>query len=166
MVALEAQEFRYHNGIYAGDGFLTKNGHHKQHDWNVSRGARSSPESIVIFNIPTYETKVTLWMVEFGLNGQLNNIDSFRIYKQICESLSSDYGMYVLSTGYGYFSKVSEKGDFLKFNVIAHPKWLVNTDSYGQKQTLSKSEHQNKVVGLIRETTNKFLKIHSNSTMI
>ncbi len=157
MVTLEASEFDYYNGIYAGDLFLTKDGRYKQHDWNIRRGGRSSPESFVIFGIPTYETKVTLMLSDIGLHGQLNNVDLFRVYKQTCERLSNDYGMYVLSTTYGYFGKDDEKSDFLKFNIIVHPKWLFNIDNNGQKQNLTRSEHRKEVVKIIRATAIKFL---------
>jgi hypothetical protein len=157
MAALESAEFGYKNGIYAGDLFVTKDGRHKQRDWNIRRGGRSSPESLVIFGMPNYETKVTLRMAEFGLDGKMSNVELFRIHTQICERLSHDYGMYIFSSGFGYCGKDGE-GDFLKFNIIVHPKWLVHVDQNGQKQKLPKSEHRNKVTEFIRETTSKILR--------
>ncbi|CAF0871580.1 unnamed protein product [Rotaria sordida] len=45
MIDLEATEFGYMNGLYAGDLFITKDGQLKQRDWNIRRGGRSSPET-------------------------------------------------------------------------------------------------------------------------
>jgi len=157
MVAFEASEFGYRNGIYAGDLFVTKDGRHKQRDWNIRRGGRSSPESLVIFGIPNYETKVTLSMVDFGLNGKMNNIELFRLYTQICLRLSNNYGMYIFSSGLGYCGKDDEENDYLKFNILIHPKWLVNVDNSGKKQKLPRSEHRNKVIEIVRDTTVKVL---------
>ncbi|CAF4094867.1 unnamed protein product [Adineta steineri] len=157
MVAFEASEFGYRNGIYAGDLFVTKDGRHKQRDWNIRRGGRSSPESLVIFGMPNYETKVTISMSDFELNGKMNNIELFRLYTQICQYLSNNYGMYIFSTGLGYCCKDDDENDFLKFNILIHPKWLVNIDKNGQKQKLPRSEHRNKVTEIIRETTAKIL---------
>jgi hypothetical protein len=157
MVAFEASEFGYKNGIYAGDLFVTKDGRHKQRDWNIRRGGRSSPESLVIFGMSNYETKVTLPMSDFGLNGKMNNIELFHLYTQICQRLSDDYGMYIFSSGLGYCGKDDEECDYLKFNILIHPKWLVGVDSNGQKQKLPRSEHRNKVTEIIQEITAKVL---------
>ncbi len=157
MVAFEASEFGYQNGIYAGDLFVTKDGRHKQRDWNVRRGGRSSPESLVTFGMPNYETKITLSLNDFGLNGKLNNVELFRLYTKICESLSNDYGMYIFSSGYGYCCKDDGENDHLKFNILIHPKWLYNINKNGQKQKLPRSEHRDKVAEIIRNTTVKIL---------
>jgi len=157
MVSFEASEFGYKNGIYAGDLFVTKDGRHKQRDWNIRRGGRSSPESLVIFGMPNYETKVTLSMVDFELNKKMNNIELFHLYTKICLRLSNDYGMYIFSSGLGYCCKDDEENDYLKFNILIHPKWLVNIDSHGQKQKLPRSEHRTKVIEIIREITTKVL---------
>ncbi|CAF1181611.1 unnamed protein product [Adineta steineri] len=157
MVALEASEFHYHNGIYAGNLFLTKDGCHKIHDWNIRRGGRSTPESLIIFDMPIYETKFTLFLNEFGYHEQISRLNLFRIYNKICESLMHNYGIYVFSTEYSYFGKGYVKDDFFKFNLMIHPKWLVNIDNNGEKQNLPKSKHRNKVEEFIRETTKKCL---------
>jgi len=157
MVAFEASEFGYQNGIYAGDLFITKDGRHKQRDWNIRRGGRSSPESLVIFGMPNYETKVTIPLSDFNLNGRFNNIELFRLYTKICSQLSSDYGMYLFSTGLGYCGKDDEENDYFKFNILTHPKWLVEMDRNGQKQKLPRSEHRNKVTEIIRNVTKKVL---------
>jgi hypothetical protein len=158
MVAFEATEFGYKNGIYAGDLFVTKDGRHKQRDWNIRRGGRSSPESLAAFGIPTYETKVTLSMADFGLDGKMNNVELFRLYTQICQRLSDEYGMYVFSSGFGYCCKDQERGDHMKFEIMIHPKWLSTIDDInGQKQKLPRSEHRNKVTEIIRETIKNIL---------
>lgn len=157
MVSLEASEFNYKNGIYAGDLFLTKDGHHKQHDWNIRRGARSSPESLVLFGVSTYETKVTLFMSEFGLHGKMDNIQLFYVYKSICERLSREYGMYLFSTGFGYFGKNDQAGDFLKFNVLVNPQALENILEGGERQYLPRNEHRNKIIQIIRKLANQIL---------
>ncbi|CAF4759174.1 unnamed protein product [Rotaria sp. Silwood1] len=157
MVAVEASEFGYKNGIYAGDLFVTKNGRHKQRDWNIRRGGRSSPESLIIFGIPNYETKITLSMTDFGLNGKMNNIELFHLYTKVCQRLTQDYGMYIFSSGLGYCCKDNKEDDYLKFNILIHSKWLVNIDSNGQKQQLPRSEHRNKVMEIIREITSQIL---------
>ncbi len=157
MVAFEASEFGYRNGIYAGDLFVTKDGRHKQRDWNIRRGGRSSPESLVIFGMPNYETKVTIALSDFDFNGKMNKIELFHLYTQICAHLSNDYGMYIFSSGLGYCCKDDEENDYLKFNILIHPKWLFNIDSNGQKQKLPRSEHRNKVTEIIRDITIKVL---------
>jgi hypothetical protein len=107
--------------------------------------------------MPNYETKVTLSMADFELNGKMNNIELFRLYTQICLRLSNDYGMYIFSSGLGYCGKDDEENDYLKFNILIHPKWFVNIDSNGQKQKLRRSEHRNKVIEIVRDTTVKVL---------
>jgi hypothetical protein len=107
--------------------------------------------------VSTYETKVTIFMSEFGLNGKMSNVDLFRVYTEICERLSQEYRMYVFSTGFGYFGKNNEAGDFLKFNILVHPKSLVDMDNNGQKRTLLRNEHQNKVKEIIRTMANEIL---------
>ena len=157
MVNLESSEFNYKNGIYAGDLFLTKDGCHKQRDWNLRRGGRSSPESLIIFGMPNYETKVLLLLKDFGLNEKFTNIQLFRIYTKICQCLLDDYGMYIFSSGYGYCGKDNNKNDFLKFNILVHPKWLVKYDKNGEQIKLSRCEYRNKVTEIIRDTTIKIL---------
>ena len=74
MVKCESLELGYANGIYAGDLFVTKDGCLKQRDWNIRRGGRSSPESLIIFGMPNYETKVILPLEDFHLNKKLTNL--------------------------------------------------------------------------------------------
>jgi hypothetical protein len=157
MVNLESSEFNYKNGIYAGDLFLTKDGCHKQRDWNIRRGGRSSPESLIIFGMPNYETKVLLLLKDFGLNKKFTNIQLFRIYTKICQCLLDDYGMYIFSSGYGYCGKDNHKNDFLKFNILVHPKWLVKYDKNGEQIKLPRCEYRNKVTEIVRDITIKIL---------
>jgi hypothetical protein len=157
MVNLESSEFGYTNGIYAGDLFVTKDGCHKQRDWNIRRGGRSSPESLIIFGMPNYETKVTLPLADFGLNQVYNNIELFRIYTKICQCLLDDYGIYIFSSGFSYCGKDNQENDYLKFNIIVHPKWLVQLNKSGEKIKLPKCEHRQKVTEIIQEITRKIL---------
>ncbi|CAF1127421.1 unnamed protein product [Adineta steineri] len=157
MVALEATEFGYKNGIYAGDLFVTKDNQHKQRDWNIRRGGRSSPESMTIFGMANYETKLILHMNDFGVDGEMNKLELFLLYTNVCERLSQDYGMYTFSSAFGYCCKDSAKGDTLTFNILVHPKVLTHGDQHGQKQTLPKREHRAKVLELIRDTVTKVL---------
>ena len=157
MVNLEASEFAYKNGIYAGDLFITKDGCQKQRDWNIRRGGRSVPESLIIFGMPNYETKVTLSLADFGLNKKLNNIELFRIYTKICQCLLDDYGMYIFSSGFGYCGKDNEENDLLKFNILVHPKWLVKIDKNGDKLKLPRCDYREKVTDIVKEITMKIL---------
>jgi hypothetical protein len=157
MVNFEGSEFGYSNGIYAGDLFVTKDGCHKQRDWNIRRGGRSSPESLIIFGMPNYETKVTLSLAEFGANHIYTNVELFRIYTNICQRLLDDYGMYIFSSGFSYCSKDNQENDLLKFNILVHPKWLVKFDKNGEKIKLPRCEHRQKVMEIVKDTTMKIL---------
>ncbi|CAF0848815.1 unnamed protein product [Rotaria sordida] len=158
MVVCESSEFGYKNGIYAGNLFITKDGQFKQRDWNIRRGGRSSPETLTIFGLPNYETKIILHLSDFGLDGKMTKLELFRIHTRICECLAQDYGMYIFSSGYSYCCKDNDNGDFLKFNVLVHPKWLVTIDRHGQKQKLARDEHRNKVTEFVRDTATKILR--------
>ena len=83
MVNLESSEFDYRNGIYAGDLFITKDNYHKQRDWNIRRSGRSSPESLIIFGMANYETKIIISLNDFNLNKIYNNIQLYHIYTNI-----------------------------------------------------------------------------------
>jgi hypothetical protein len=157
MVNLEGSEFGYSNGIYAGDLFVTQEGCHKQRDWNIRRGGRSSPESLIIFGMPNYETKVTLSLEEFGVNHIYNNVELFRIYTEICQRLLDDYGMYIFSSGFGYCSKDNPDNDLLKFNILVHPKWLIKLGKNGEKIKLPRCEHRQKVFEIVKDITMKIL---------
>jgi len=157
MINLETPEFGYTNGIYAGDLFVTKDGCHKQRDWNIRRGGRSSPESLIIFGMPNYETKVTISLDDFGLNKKLTNIELFRLYTKICQHLLDDYGMYIFSSGFGYCGKDNDEYDYLKFNILVHPKWLVTMDKNGDKVKLPRCKHREKVTEIVTDITMKIL---------
>ena len=164
MVGIEAAEFGYYNGIYAGDLFVTKDGRHKQRDWNIRRGGRSSPESLIIFGMPNYETKVTLSMEEFKLNKKFNAQELFEVYTQICQRLLDDYGMYVFSSGYGYCCQDDKEMDCLKFNILVHPKCLVENGEKGETIKIKRSQHRQKVEDIIRATTLKVLEYRMSSS--
>jgi hypothetical protein len=151
MVNLESSEFGYKNGIYAGDLFLTKDGCHKQRDWNIRRGGRSSPESLIIFGMPNYETKVHLSLNDLGLNKRFNNVELFRLYTKICQCLLDDYGMYIFSSGFGYCGKDNDKYDILKFNI------LVKYDKNGDKVKLLRCEYREKVTEIVRDIAKNIL---------
>ncbi|CAF2992763.1 unnamed protein product [Rotaria sp. Silwood2] len=157
MTALEAAEFSYNNGIYAGDMFIMTDGTHKQHDWNIRRSGRSPSESLIIFGMSAYQTKITLRMADFEMEGQLNNLQMFRVYTQICERLVNDCGIYVSTTGYGYCGK-DKATDILMFHVIVHSKSIVDIDNHEQSlHNFSKSEHRQKVAELVRRVTEMIL---------
>lgn len=158
MVNFEANEFGYHNGIYAGDLFVTKDGRHKQRDWNIRRGGRSSPESMIIFGMPSYETKVTLAMSDFGLNKQLSNVELFHLYMRVCRQLLDDYGIYSFSSGFGYCGQDNPKEDYLKFNFLVHPKWLVEVHKNGEKLSLPRCEYRKKMEQIVRDMMIKSLR--------
>jgi len=158
MINLESSEFGYFNGIYAGDLFVTKDGCHKQRDWNIRRGGRSSPESMIIFGMPNYETKVTILLADFNSNHIYDNIQLFRIYTSICQCLLDDYGMYVFSSGFGYCSRDDSENDYFKFNILVHPKWLVKFDDKTRDNiVLPKCEHRQKVTEIVRNITKQVL---------
>ncbi|CAF0855495.1 unnamed protein product [Adineta ricciae] len=158
MVKHESLELGYANGIYAGDLFVTKDGCLKQRDWNIRRGGRSSPESMIIFGMPNYETKVILPLEDFDLNKKLTNLELFRLYTKICRCLLEDYGMYIFSSGFGYCGKDNEEENCFKFNVLVHPKWLTKTAQNGDKLQLSRCDYRQKVIEIIREITLKILR--------
>ncbi|UJR25757.1 hypothetical protein I4U23_007111 [Adineta vaga] len=158
MINYESSEFAYTNGIYAGDLFVTKDGCYKQRDWNIRRGGRSSPESLVIFGMPNYETKVILPLVDFDLNKKWTNLELFRLYTNICRCLLDDYGMYIFSSGFGYCGTDDKENNYLKFNVLVHPKWLVKVNTNGEKIKIPRCEYRHKVTEIIREITMKILR--------
>lgn len=155
MVSIESKEFSYRNGIYAGDLFISKDGRHKQRDWNIRRGGRSSPEALTIFGIPNYETKIILSMKDFQLNKTFSSLQLFRIYTQICQQLYDDYGIYVFSTGYGYCCKDDENEDLLKFNVLIHPKWLKIDQT--ENPNLPRSQYRQRTQEIVRKTAENVL---------
>jgi hypothetical protein len=161
MVRLEAQEFAYFNGIYAGDLFVTREGRHKQRDWNIRRGGRSAPESMTLFGMSNYETKAIIALADIAADLRLSNIDLFRLYTQICRRLLDDYGMYIISSGFGYCSRDDrESGGRLKFNVLVHPKWLVQADKKGVQVALRRCDHRERVTEIVKEMTMKILRTY------
>ena len=157
MTALEAAEFSYHNGIYAGDFFVTKDGIYKHHDWNIRRTARSSFESLIIFGLSGYQTKLKLFMADFGMEGKLSNVELFRLYTKICERLVNDYGIYLITTGYGYCGKDGPK-DVLIFQVIVNAEIFATSQSREQPlHRLSHSEDRQKLTEIFRGVVERVL---------
>lgn len=157
MIQLEADEFGYKNGIYAGDLFVTKDGRLVQRDWNIRRGGRSSPESLIIFGAPNYETKVILNLRNLGIDDTMNDGELLRIYTQICDYLSKNYDIYIISSAFGCCCKNKINGDHLKFNVLADPKYLIHVDNHEEKHQLIKCKHRNKVAELINNIAVRIL---------
>ena len=83
MVALEAEHFEYKNGIYAGDIFMNAKNEYKQHDWNIRRGGRSTPESLVMLGQPNYQLKVNV-----AIDKDLSNEAFLELYTKFCDRLT------------------------------------------------------------------------------
>ncbi|CAF3179221.1 unnamed protein product, partial [Rotaria sp. Silwood2] len=130
-------------------------GQFKQRDRNIRRGGRPSLETLTVFGLTNYETKMVLHLSDFANDGKMTKLELFRIDTLICERLAADYGMYIISSGYGYCCKDNNKRDFLKFNVLVHPKWLITINRHEQKQTLARYKHCNSVTELVQNTTAK-----------
>lgn len=152
MSEYESNEFHYYNGVYAGDLFVSK-GHreHKQRDWNIRRGGRSTPETLTMFDNyqVNYECKITI-----ELNAiRLTNEQFFHLYTRVCDDLAhGKYQIYPFSTAYAYFGQ-SDEGDFLKFDLIINPTLLVNE----HEQILSKDQHREQVYQIVQQTVSKHL---------
>ena len=147
MSEYESDKLDYFNGVYAGDLFLSKNHReHKQRDWNIRRGGRSTPETLTMlenFQV-NYECKV---MIELNAI-RLTNEQFFNLYTRVCDDLAhGKYHIYFFSTGYAYFGQ-SNEGDFLKFDLIINPTLLVDD----QDRILPKDQHQQRVYQIVKES--------------
>ena len=121
MVAIEAEPFSYRNGIYAGDLFITRQHEYKQRDWNIRRGGRSTPESLIILGEPNYEAQVNI-----SISKELTSDRLFDLYTHVCDRLTrAPFHMYPFSTAYCYFCK-SVKPDFLRIKVLVNPNRLLD----------------------------------------
>ncbi|UJR16696.1 hypothetical protein I4U23_003596 [Adineta vaga] len=96
-------------------------------------------------------------MSEFEQNAKLNNIELFQVYIKMCQRLTQAYGMYVFSTGFGYFGKSIEGDDFLKFNILVHPRSLTTISNETKQQVLPRDKHQDKVIEIIRSVATEVL---------
>ncbi|CAF4922820.1 unnamed protein product [Rotaria sp. Silwood1] len=152
MVAIEAEPFSYRNGIYAGDIFVTVKNEYKQRDWNIRRGGRSTPESLIMLDESNYETKVNI-----SIQQELTCEKLFDLYTNVCDRLTDapNY-MYPFSTAYCYFCK-SAVPNFLRINVLVDPQRLI--DENGTK--LPKNKHRQKVNNIVKQIVDDELSINT-----
>jgi hypothetical protein len=159
MSQYESKIFNYFNGIYAGDLFISKiDQKHKQRDWNIRRGGRSTPETLLMINEyqVNYECKIILNINLF----QLTNEQIFMLYTRICDELANGpYKMYPFATSYVYFSRSDDNDNFLKFNFVLNPQLLVNNE----KHLLSKCQHSEKVYNIVKEIADYHVSLFVNS---
>jgi hypothetical protein len=149
MVAIEAEPFAYKNGIYAGDLFINTKNEYKQRDWNIRRGGRSTPESLVMLGEPNYQLKINV-SIEKELSGE----ELFNLYTNVCDRLTHPpYHMYPYSTTYGHFCKLV-KPNFLRLNVLVDPQRLL--DENGRR--LLKNKMREKVYDIMKEIVNDELR--------
>ncbi|MEN9328634.1 MAG: hypothetical protein RI947_1442 [Candidatus Parcubacteria bacterium] len=91
----------YHNGILAGDIFALADGQLRQHDWNLRRGGRSVPETIIMFeNGGWFEAQI-----EVDLTAYADRFDAeslYELYSVVCADLM-ERGIYPFATSFGYF---------------------------------------------------------------
>jgi hypothetical protein len=162
MSEYESKKLNYSNGIYAGDLFVSKSKReYKQRDWNIRRGGRSTPETLIMFNEyqVNYECKVIINLNTIINSIRLTNEQLFYLYTNICDELANGlYKMYPFSTSYAYFGQTDDD-DYLRFNFIVDPSLLVNN----QQEVLSKSEHRDKVYEIVKQITSHHVRLFINS---
>ena len=136
MVTIEAELFSYRNGIYAGDLFITRQREYKQRDWNIRRGGRSTPETLIMLGKPNYEAKTSI-----SIDNELSCDRLFDLYTNVCDRLTREpYHMYPFSTGYCYFCK-STTPSLLRIKMLVDPSRLL--DEKGNQ--LPKNQHREKI---------------------
>jgi hypothetical protein len=162
MSEYESKILHYSNGIYAGDLFISKiHREHKQRDWNIRRGGRSTPETLLMIDEyeVNYECKVTLNMNTILNSFRLTNEQIFRLYTHVCDELANGpYQMYPFSTSYLYFGRL-DNDDFLKFNFVLNPRLLLDN----QGKVLSKSQHREKVYQIVTDVVSRHILSFVNS---
>ena len=163
MSQYESNELNYFNGIYAGDLFISKDKRkYKQRDWNIRRGGRSTPETLIMFekyNV-NYECKVTLHLNKIFNSIQLTNEQIFYLYTNICDQLSNGiYKMYPFSTSYAYFGQTDDNNSFLKFNFIINPHLFMDN----QHNILPKNQHREHVYNIVKEIISQQIHLIINS---
>ncbi|CAF0878760.1 unnamed protein product [Rotaria sordida] len=142
MVAIEAEPFSYKNGIYAGDVFITVKNEYKQRDWNIRRGGRSTPETLIMLGEPNYEAKANI-----SIEQELTCEELFDLYTNVCDRLThAPNYMYPFSTAYCHFGK-SVVPNFLRINVLVNPQQLMCEN--GTK--LPKNKHRQKINNIIKQ---------------
>jgi hypothetical protein len=157
----ESQILHYTNGIYAGDLFISNiHREHKQRDWNIRRGGRSTPETLIMIDEyeVNYECKVILNINTILSSTQLTDEQIFHLYTNICDELANGpYRMYAFSTGYVYFGRYNND-DSLKFNFILNSRLLLDS----QNKILPKSQHRDKIYEIVKQVAlNQILTIVS-----
>jgi hypothetical protein len=159
MSQYESNIFNYSNGIYAGDLFISKlDGKHKQRDWNIRRGGRSTPETLTMINEydVNYECKVILNIDSF----QLTSKQVFLVYTRVCDELSNGpYKMYPFSTSYMYFGRSDNTNNVLKFNFVLNSRLLVDK----HQNLLPKCQHRDKVYEIVNDVANHHILAFVNS---
>ena len=161
MSEYESNRLDYRSGVYAGDLFLCKGKReHKQRDWNIRRGGRSTPETLIMFDEyqVNYECKVTINLSTIANATRLTNEQFFELYTHVCDQLAcGPYKIYPFSTGYAYFGQ-TETEDFLKFNMIINPSLLVDE----QQQVLAKWQHRAKMFDIVENILSNYLRSRLN----
>jgi hypothetical protein len=156
MSEYESKKFNYSNGVYAGDLFISNmKREHKQRDWNIRRGGRSTPETLTMVENyqVNYECKVTLHLNTILDSIRLTDKQLFILYTNICDELSNGlYKMYPFSTNYAYFGQTDD-GDFL------NP--LLFTDNQGK--LLPKYQQRERVYDTVRHITSRHIRLILNS---
>ena len=148
MVSIEAKPFGYRNGIYAGDIFLTNDNQYKQRDWNIRRGGRSVPETLIMLGEPNYEAKANI-----SIEKDLSSEQLIDLYSNVCDRLTNaPYYMYPFSTGYCHFCK-SVEPNFIRINILVNPQRLL--DEHGTK--LERNQNRQKIQDIVKQIVDEEL---------
>ena len=162
MSEYESKKLNYSNGVYAGDLFLSKtNREHKQRDWNIRRGGRSTPETLVILDNyqVNYECKVMIDLRTLLQSIRLTAKQLFELYTLVCNDLTNGiYRIYPFSTTYAYFGQ-AEEYDFLKFNLVINPNLLFEK----QEKVFSKDQHREQVYQIVKGIISQHIYLFTNS---
>jgi hypothetical protein len=145
MAAIEAEPFSYKNGIYAGDLFVTFSNEYKQRDWNIRRGGRSAPETLIMLGESNYEAKANI-----SIEKELTCEELFDLYTNVCDRLThAPHYMYPFSTSYCYFCK-SATPNFIRINILIDPQRLLNEDG----TRLPKNKNRQKINDIVQQIVN------------
>lgn len=106
----------YHNGILAGDIFALADGQLRQHDWNLRRGGRSVPETIIMLEPGGWlEAQVEVDLTAYA--DRFNTESLYELYTTVCTELMKQ-GVYPFSSSFGYFG-VDHGNVFIKLKLMA-----------------------------------------------